>query len=60
MQKSNAKSMMFNYSLLKKNSWMTYYLQFITLETQGVDFSLKNIEDLEDAILYLELAFLWP
>ena len=23
-------------------------------------FLIKNIEDLEDAILYLELAFLWP
>ena len=27
--------------LLKKDSWTKYYLQFITLETQGVDFSLK-------------------
>ena len=41
-QKSNAKNMMFNYSLLKKKSWTIYYSQFTTLETQGVNFSLKH------------------
>ena len=60
MQKSNAKNMMFNSPLSKKNYLTTYYSQFIILETQGVDFLLKTIEDPKDTILYLELAILWP
>ena len=59
-QKSNAKSMMFNCFLLKKNSWTNILLIIHYNRNSRCQIFIKNIEDLKDAILYLELAFLWP
>ena len=52
--------MILSYPLLKKNSLTIYYSQFITLNSSKCQFLIKNIEDLEDVILYLEFAILWP
>ena len=60
MQKSNAKNMMFNYSLLKKDFLDYILLTIHYARNSRCCFLIKNIKDLEEVVLYLETAILWP